>query len=53
MHPVHWTQSDGDPCPKVDARHYFNKSSATGYWTDNSLLFKNNTKKVTYGPQLL
>ena len=31
VHLVHWIQSDGDTCPKVDTCHHFNESSTTGY----------------------
>lgn len=30
-HLVHWTQLDGDTCPKVDTCHHFNRSITTGY----------------------
>jgi len=28
---VHWTQSDGNMCLKVDTCHYLNKSSIIGH----------------------
>ena len=30
MHPVHWTQSDGDTCPKMNTCHHLNGSNTTG-----------------------
>ena len=33
MHPVYWTQSNGDTCLKVNTCYHLNGSNIIGHWT--------------------